>query len=113
MERRFVDGDGRPEDGERGVGRVIAVSASRATVLLEYREWAPLEIGNVGKMATRAVRVYAMVSRLDVADPGLEPSDQDLKTAEVEFAGEIAAASRRCPANAGQKAALLRSPKPG
>jgi hypothetical protein len=54
-----------------------------------------------------------MVSRLDVADPGLEPSDQDLKTAEVEFAGEIAAASRRCPANAGQKASLLRSPKPG
>jgi hypothetical protein len=91
-----VDGD-RPEDSGRRVGRVIAVSASRATVLLDAEDLAPLEMGHVVKMRTRAGTVYAMVSRLEVSDPGLEPSDQDLKTAEIEFAGEIGEADGSPP----------------
>jgi hypothetical protein len=91
-----VDGD-RPEDSGRRVGRVIAVSASRATVLLDAEDLAPLEMGHVVKMRSRAGTVYAMVSRLEVSDPGLEPSDQDLKTAEIEFAGEIGEADGSPP----------------
>ena len=91
-----MDGD-RPEDSGRRVGRVIAVSASRATVLLDAEDLAPLEMGDVVKMRTRAGTVYAMVSRLEVSDPGLEPSDQDLKTAEIEFAGEIGEADGSPP----------------
>jgi len=88
-ERRLADGGDKAEDNEHRVGRAIAVSASRATVLLECQTIAPLEIGNVVKMRTRAGSVYGMVSRLDVANPSSKPSDQDLKTAEIEFAGEI------------------------
>jgi len=84
-----VAGDSRPENDERRVGRVIAVSASQATVLLDRQDIAPLEMGKFVKMRTRAGTAYGMVSRLEVAEPGLEPSDQDLKSAEVEFAGEI------------------------
>lgn len=84
--------DGDDKRAGRRVGRTIAVSASRATVLLEDQAAAPLEMGNVVTMRTRAGTVYGMVSRLDVANPGTKPSDQDLKTAEIEFIGEIAKA---------------------
>ena len=89
----MAEGDGKADDGERRVGRTIAVSASRATVLLECQATAPLEMGNVVKMRTRAGTIYGMVSRLDIVNPGSKPSDQDLKTAEIEFAGEIGEAN--------------------
>ena len=57
--------------------------------MLEEQDLHPVEIGNLVKMQTRSGTVYGMVSRLEVADPGLEPTAQDFKTAEIEFAGEI------------------------
>jgi hypothetical protein len=70
---------------------VIAVSAARATALLDRRDDVPLEMGNVVKMPTRAGTVYGMVSRLEVVKHGLEPSQNDQKLAEIEFAGEVGA----------------------
>jgi DNA helicase HerA-like ATPase len=84
-----VEGDESTNGGEDRIGRIIAVSASRATLALDRQSLAPLEMGSVVKMPTRMGTVYAMVSRLDVAGPGLEPSDRDLKTAEIEFVGEV------------------------
>jgi hypothetical protein len=85
----LVEGDNKTAYGETRVGRAIAVSASRATILLDCQTEAPVEMGDVVKLRTRAGAVYGMVSRLDIANPGSKPSDQDLKTAEIEFAGEI------------------------
>jgi uncharacterized protein len=68
---------------------MIVVSSSQATVLLDRQEEIPLEIGNLVKMPTRVGTAYAMVSRLEVKGPGLEPSERDLRIAEIEFAGEI------------------------
>jgi DNA helicase HerA-like ATPase len=74
------------------VGRVIAVSASQVVVLLEKlaREDArPVELGTLVKVYTRASVAYGMVTGLRVPLPSLEPTDQDLKIAELELAGEI------------------------
>lgn len=57
--------------------------------MLEHKDLCPIEIGNLVKIQTRSAAVYGLVSRLDVSEPGLTPSSQDLKTAEIEFAGEI------------------------
>jgi len=77
------------------IGRIIAVSASQAVVLLERcepspgseREW-PVEMGALVKMHTRVSTVYGMVSGLRVPLPNLSPSDQELKVVELELAGE-------------------------
>jgi DNA helicase HerA-like ATPase len=79
--------------GDRRVGRIIAVSASQAVVLLERGgdagdEHVPLEIGTLVKMRTRVSTVYGMVTGLRVPLPGLDRSDQDLKVVELELAGE-------------------------
>ncbi len=84
-----VEIDDGPEGREPRVGRVIAVSAAQATILLNRQKVASLEMGQLVKTRTRLGTAYAMVSRLGVAKPALEPSDQDLKTVDVEFVGEI------------------------
>jgi uncharacterized protein len=81
--------DDGPEGHHRRIGRVIAVSASRATVLLDWQEIVPVEMGNFVKMRTRLGTAYGMVSRLEVTGPGPEPAKNDFKIAEIEFAGEI------------------------
>ena len=87
--------DDLAEGQERRVGRVVAVSAAQATVLLSRQDIAPLEMGNLVKMPTRLGTAYAMVSRLEVAEPALEPSHGDLQMAEIEFAGEIGEGDER------------------
>jgi uncharacterized protein len=84
-----VVSDDLAEGQERRVGRVVAVSAAQATVLLSRQDIAPLEMGNLVKMRMRLGTAYAMVSRLEVAEPTLEPSHGDVQMAEIEFAGEI------------------------
>ena len=74
------------------VGRVIAVSASQIVVLLEKLatdDGRPVEMGTLVKVYTRAAVAYGMVTGLRVPLPSLEPTDQDLKIAELELAGEI------------------------
>ena len=84
-----MESDARTEIEEPRIGRVIAVSAAQATVLLELQDSAPLEMGSLVKMRTRIGAAYAMVIRLEVAEPALEASERDRKIAEIEFAGEI------------------------
>jgi DNA helicase HerA-like ATPase len=96
--RSQVFGDEQADaDGDRRVGRVIAVSASQIVVLLDQprRGLLPLEIGTLLKVYTRVSTAYGMVTGLRVPLPGLEPSDQDLKVAELELAGEIMFAAER------------------
>jgi uncharacterized protein len=81
-----MEGGGRSEGSEPSIGRIVAVSASKATVLLNRQD---VELGNFVKMRTRVGTAYGMVSRLEVAKPQLEPSDRDLKIAEIDFAGEV------------------------
>lgn len=84
------------EDGRR-IGRIIAVSASQAIVLLETGSAAsggsgsawPLEMGALVKMRTRPATVYGMVTGLRVPLPSADSSEQDLKLVEVDFAGEV------------------------
>jgi DNA helicase HerA-like ATPase len=78
------------------VGRVIAVTACQAIVLVEQQEAAaasagglPLEMGSLIKMHTRVSIVYGMVTGLRVPLPSLEASDRDLKLIEIELVGEI------------------------
>jgi DNA helicase HerA-like ATPase len=84
-----VGDDDKSEGSDRRIGRVIAVSSSRATVLLDRHDVAPLAVGDLVKMHTRVGTAFAMVSRLEVTTPGLAPSQTDLRIAEIEFAGEI------------------------
>src|SRR5438067_12292844 len=77
-------------------GRVIAVTACQAIVLLEQQDTAaasagglPLEMGSLIKMHTRVSIVYGMVTGLRVPLPSLAPSDRDLKLIEIELVGEI------------------------
>jgi len=78
------------------LGRVIAVTASQAIVLLERSDAVAspatdlaLEMGTLVKMPTRVSMVYGMVTGLRVPLPSLEPSDKDLKLVELELVGEI------------------------
>ncbi|HVH74178.1 MAG TPA: DUF87 domain-containing protein [Stellaceae bacterium] len=89
-----MDGSG---SGDRGdlrdlrVGRVIAVSASQIVVLLERPaapEAGPVEMGTLVKVYTRTSVAFGMVTGLRVPLPSLEPTDQDLKIAELELVGE-------------------------
>jgi uncharacterized protein len=89
-EGECVAGDDGSSDDRRRIGRLIAVSAAGATALLDRRDDIPLEMGNVVKMPTRAGTGYGMVNRLEVLKHGLEPSRNDQKVAEIEFAGEVA-----------------------
>ena len=84
-----MESDARTEIEEPRIGRVIAVAAAQATVLLELQDSAPLEMGSLVKMRTRVGAAYAMVIRLEVAEPALAASERDRKIAEIEFAGEI------------------------
>ncbi len=81
-----MEGDAKSEGDERRIGRVVAVSASQATVLLDRHD---IELGNFVKMRTRVGTAYGMITRLEVATPELEPSHRDLKIAEIDFAGEV------------------------
>ena len=91
-----MDGSDYLQDSEIRIGRIVAVSASQAIVLLEQRStpdggtgtW-PLEMGTLVKARTRPSTVYGMVTGLRVPLPNLEPSEKDLKLVEVDFAGEI------------------------
>lgn len=91
-----MDGSDILRCGELRLGRVIAVSASQAVLLLERPDAAagsgtlpPLEMGALVKLHTRAVTVYGMVTGLRVPLPSLAPSDKDLKLVELELVGEI------------------------
>jgi uncharacterized protein len=91
-----MDGNEVPERGDLRLGRVIAVSASQAVLLLERRDAGgtpgsalPLEMGTLVKLHTRVSVVYGMVTGLRVPLPSLEPSDKDLKLVELELVGEI------------------------
>ena len=81
-------------DGIR-VGRVIAVSAAQVIALLEPStagaacRVAPVEMGALVKMRTRASTVYGMVNALRVPLPSLSAPDEDLKIVEIELLGEI------------------------
>jgi hypothetical protein len=84
------------ERGELRLGRIIAVSASQAIVLLAARDAAapppndlPLEMSTLVKMHTRVSTVYGMVTGLRLPLPSLERSDKDLKLVELELVGEI------------------------
>lgn len=91
-----MDGSDLPHAADIRIGRIIAVSASQAIVLLELRDgtdetdrgW-PVEMGALVKARTRLSTVYGMVTGLRVPLPSLEPSDKDLKLIEVDFSGEI------------------------
>ncbi len=84
-----MDSLGADDLDDRLIGRIVAVSAPRATVMLDEQGRHPIEIGNLVKIQTGFGTVYGMISRLEVSEPGLRPSGQDLKIAEIEFAGEI------------------------
>ena len=87
-----MDGSDIGSRGDVRVGRVIAVSASQIVVLLEKsgaEDARPLEMGTLVKVYTRASVAYGMVTGLRVPLPSIEPTDQDLKIAELELAGEI------------------------
>jgi uncharacterized protein len=84
-----VEDCGKSEGHERRIGRAIAVSSSHATVLLDRRENAAVEMGNLVVMRTRIGTAFGMVSRLEVTGPGAAPSTEDFRTAEIEFTGEI------------------------
>ena len=86
----------RAECIDQRVGRVIAVTPSQAIVLLESRDTAaaerlamPLEMGTLVKLHSRVSTVYGMVTGLRVPLPSLEPSEKDLRLAELELVGEI------------------------
>src|SRR5690349_14347372 len=96
LDRKNMDGSDIPERGNLHLGRVIAVSATQAVVLLETRDPAatsagalPLEMGTLVKMHTRVSMAYGMVTGLRVPLPSLEPSDKDLKLIEIQLVGEI------------------------
>ncbi|MGH7055066.1 MAG: ATP-binding protein [Stellaceae bacterium] len=77
------------------VGRIIAVSASQAITLVEGRHAdggreMPLEMGALVKIRARTSTVYGLVTGLRVPLPSLDPSDKDLKIAEIDLIGEIA-----------------------
>jgi len=81
-----MDGSDIPERGNLHLGRLIAVSATQAVLLIERRDAAaisagalPLEMGTLVKMQTRVSTVYGMVTGLRVPLPSLELSDKDLK----------------------------------
>src|ERR1700760_928278 len=80
---------------ELHLGRVIAVSACQAVVLLERSHGAasdrdlPLEMGTLVKMRTRVSIAYGMVTGLRVPLPSLEASDKDLRLVELELVGEL------------------------
>jgi hypothetical protein len=91
-ERVIMDGSDIGTISEIRIGRIIAVSASQAVVLLEdgdtpERSW-PVEMGALVKLHTRVSTVYGMVSGLRVPLPSLGPTDQELKVVELELAGE-------------------------
>ena len=78
------------------VGRVIAITPSHAIVLLERRNATgvsdpamPLEMGTLVKLHSRVSTVYGMITGLRVPLPSLEPSEKDLRLAELELVGEI------------------------
>ncbi len=98
--RVFAEGEVGASEPERRIGRVIAVSASQIAVLLDQpvcglNGIGALEIGALLKVYTRVSTAYGMVTGLRLPLPGLEPSDQDLKIAELELAGEIMFESER------------------
>ena len=91
-----MHGSDVPERGDLRLGRLIAVSASQAVLLLEKRDVdaalggaLPVEMGTLVKVHTRISIVYGMVTALRVPLPSLEPSDRDLKLVELELVGEI------------------------
>src|SRR5229473_1805169 len=91
-----MHGSDVPERGDLRLGRLIAVSASQAVLLLERRDAGatlggalPVEMGTLVKVHTRVSIVYGMVTGLRVPLPSLEPSDKDLKLVELELVGEI------------------------
>ena len=91
-----MHGSDVPERGDLRLGRLIAVSASQAVLLLEKRDvdaaWGgalPVAMGTLVKVHTRVSIVYGMVTALRVPLPSLEPSDRDLKLVELELVGEI------------------------
>jgi len=91
-----MDGSDISELHDLRLGRVIAVSASQAVVLLEPRATAgvadtvlPLEMGALVKVHTRVSTVFGMVTGLRVPLPSSESSGKDLKLVEIELAGEI------------------------
>jgi hypothetical protein len=91
-----MDGRDISECSDVRIGRVIAVTASQAIVLLERRDATgaanlalPLELGTLVKIHTRFSIDYGMVTGLRVPLPSLEPSEKDLKMVELDFVGEI------------------------
>jgi DNA helicase HerA-like ATPase len=89
---RSMDGSEIGMSGDLRVGRVIAVSASQVVALIDEPKTGngpPLEMGSLVKTYTRTSVAYGMVTGLRVPLPSLEPTDQDLKIAELELVGEI------------------------
>ncbi|HJU19923.1 MAG TPA: DUF87 domain-containing protein [Stellaceae bacterium] len=89
-----MDGSNIHEINEVRVGRIIAVAASQAITLVESRTEpadrdVPLEMGALVKLHARASTVYGLVTGLRVPLPSLDPSDNDLKIAEIDLIGEV------------------------
>jgi uncharacterized protein len=94
--KQWNSNDPTEHGGDPCLGRVIAVSASQAIVLLETpdatagsAEAVPLEMGTLVKLHTRVSIAYGMVTGLRVPLPSLEPSNKDLKLVEIELVGEL------------------------
>jgi DNA helicase HerA-like ATPase len=90
-----MDGIAIREVGGIRVGRIIAVSASQAITLVESRgaqsdHDAPLAMGALVKIPAHALTVYGLVTGLRMPLPSIEPSDGDLKIAEIDLIGEVA-----------------------
>ena len=83
-----MDGNTLGAIEEVRVGRIIAVSASQAITLVESRG-APVEMGALVKIHARASTVYGLVTGLRVPLPSSDPSDKDLKIAEIDLIGEV------------------------
>jgi uncharacterized protein len=86
----------KSREGGQRLGRIIAVSACQAIVLLERRDAAataqvdqPLQMGTLVRMHTCISAVYGMVTGLRIPLPSLEPSDKDLKLIELDLVGEM------------------------
>ncbi len=94
MTDRDTNQDSHPPAGEK-IGRVVAVSGARATVLLDAAASqmaadSPhvIQIGSLVKMPTADTMVFGMVGRLTITNPTWDEGDSETRVVEVELVGE-------------------------
>ena len=94
MTDRDTNQDTHSPAGEK-IGRVVAVSGARATVLLDAAASqmaadAPnvIQIGSLVKMPTADTMVFGMVGGLTITNPTWDEGDSETRVVEVELVGE-------------------------